>query len=110
MPVWSTVVVNLGYHCTSVDVTGSSLRYEVFHSQRTPTVESAGYSVGRHNSTRVNERRNIGLKKYSDKKARHVPQWEGGRRACYVTPDLSYVQKGEEGKQKGEDNKRDGEN
>ena len=32
---------------------------------------------------------------------------EGGRRACYVIPDLSYDQEGE-GKKKGEDNKWDG--
>ena len=30
-----------------------------------------------------------------DKNARHGPEWGGGRRACYVPPDLNYDQEGE---------------
>ena len=30
------------------------------------------------------------LKSSRENKARHKPYWGGGRRACYVTPDLSY--------------------
>ena len=45
-------------------------------------------SVGRHNSA---SRRGGKVPNPSwDKSARHVPQWGGGRRAYYVTPDLSY--------------------
>ena len=47
-------------------------------------------SVGKHNSTRVDEGRKssniIAIKMQGTNRS-----GEGGRRACYVTPDLSYV-------------------
>ena len=47
-------------------------------------------SVGRQNPTRVDEgRKSWNL--LAIKNARHEPYWGGGRRACYVTPDLSYA-------------------
>ena len=39
--------------------------------------------------------RKKGLETSRDKNARHEPYWGGERRACYVTPDLSYDQEGE---------------
>ena len=50
------------------------------------------------------------LKSSRDENARLEPQWVGGERACYVTPDLSYdYLRWREREKRDEDNKWDGE-
>ena len=46
-------------------------------------------SSGDRNSTRIQEGRAL-LNASRGKSARHAPYWGGGRRACYVNPDLRY--------------------
>ena len=50
---------------------GSNLRMQFFFSQMTPTVERAYYSVGKHNSTRVDEGRKcrilLAIKKFKSR-------------------------------------------
>ena len=64
--------------------------------------------MGKHNSTRVDEGRKscnfLAIKMQGMNRS-----GEGGRRACYGAPDLSYDLEGE-GKKKGEDHKWDDKN
>ena len=71
------------------------------------TVESTNYSVGRHNSTRVDEGRKCRTLLPIENQGK-CPSGEGERRVYYMTPDLSYdylcIHRKEKNK-KGEDNK-----
>lgn len=73
-----------------VEIEGSESPYGDFISQMTPMVDSASYSVGKHNWTKVEAGKRPKLFSRYDCKARTVVGRRGEESTYAVTLDLGY--------------------